>query len=146
MYFTKLRKGEKVSNAVLPWPGINVPLKEREIEILVFAHKKTKCRPALTTSGTTLTLSTSTFIQWSPSCIFMNLLRENQDTWEPQILFIPLEAFLFNFDLALKDFSMSKQQMWFVDWTRYTRSASKRFNGEPDEIFNQTPDSVDMQM
>lgn len=30
MYFTKLRKGKKVSNAVLPWPGINVPLKERD--------------------------------------------------------------------------------------------------------------------
>lgn len=75
----------------------------------------------------------------------MNLKRENQDTLEPQILFIPLEAFLFNFDLALKDFSMSNYWMWFVDWARYTRSASKRFNGEPDEIFNQTPDSVDMQ-
>lgn len=46
MYFTKLRKGEKVSNAVLPRPGLNVPLKERktEIEILVFAHKKPKAQ------------------------------------------------------------------------------------------------------
>lgn len=72
----------------------------------------------------------------------MNLYRGNR---ELQILILQLEAFLFNFDLGLKDFSMPKQQMSFVDWARHTRSASKRFNREPDEIFNQTLDSVYMQ-
>lgn len=104
----------KVNNIVLPRPGLNVPLKRRERHSerdFNFAHiyiKKIAFRRGFTASGVTLNQSSSTFIQQSHSRIIMNLYRGNR---ELQVLILQLEAFLFNFDLGLKDFSMPKQQM-----------------------------------